>query len=162
VKRREFMGLLGCAAATWPLTARAQQPMPVIGFLHPGSPETLASRLRLFHQGLKESGFVEGENVIIAYRWAEGRIERVPALAAELVQRGVALIIAAPSANEVAVAARQATNTIPVVFGVSDDPVKLGLVSSLSLNCRCSLGLGAISRFSGDARRNRRQAPIRD
>lgn len=132
MKRREFITALGAAVAR-PLAARAQQPaMPVIGFLHPGSPETLALRLRVFHQGLKESGFVEGENVIIAYRWAEGRIERVPALAAELVQRGVALLVAAPSANEVAVAAKQATSTIPLVFGVSDDPVKLGLVSSLA------------------------------
>ena len=131
--RRRFIGLLGGAAAAgvWPLASHAQQPaMPVIGWLGPASPETSTDRLRAFREGLKEMGYVEGDNVTILYRWAEGHVERLPALAAELVHRRVAVL--AGFGNVIAVAAKSATTTIPIVVGVPEDPVRLGLVASLS------------------------------
>jgi putative tryptophan/tyrosine transport system substrate-binding protein len=131
MRRREFISLLGGTAAAWPLAARAQQPqLPLVGLINPGLPGPLRQQMSAFHQGLKEAGFIEGHNVTVEYRFAEGQFDRLAMMAAELVRRPVNVLVA--SSNPGAFAAKQATTDIPIAFTVGDDPVATGLVNSLN------------------------------
>ena len=153
MKRRAFIRLLGGAAATWPLAARAQQPaMPVIGFLDSRSSDGMASRLAAFRQGLKEIGFVEGENVTILYRWAGDRVDRLPEIASELARQ--ATVIVTTGGPPAAFAANAATTTTPIVFLVGEDPTRLGLVTSLA---RPSGNLTGINMLSNELEAKRLQ-----
>jgi len=129
MRRRDFIKVIGGGVVAWPLVARAQQStMPVIGFISGTWPD--ADRLRALRQGLKETGYIEGENIIVTYGWAEGHFERLPAMIAELIRRKVAVII--PVGTPPTLAAVAATKTIPITFVIGDDPVRLGIVASLS------------------------------
>jgi putative ABC transport system substrate-binding protein len=132
MRRREFVAALGGFAVPWPLAARAQQPaMPVVGYLYGGSPESSVQRVAAFRKGLSETGYIEGENVAIEFRWANDRTDRLPELATDLVRRKVA-VIATPGSSQAALAVKAATTTIPIVFAIGSDPVREGLIASLA------------------------------
>jgi putative ABC transport system substrate-binding protein len=131
LRRREFIAGIGCAAAAWPLAARAQRTMPVVGFINGGSQGTATRSTAAFRKGLSETGYVEGQNVLVEYHWLDGHYERMPAVVDDFLRRPVA-VIATPAFPPAALAAKSATTTIPIVFAVGQDPVRLGLVASLA------------------------------